>query len=65
MNVARIIGVGVALVVLMVIACKYMIASAGDRADIKKNAIPYVVGAVVLVAASGIISVLQKFVSTI
>ena len=59
--IVRIVGVGIALVILLVIACKYMFASAGDRAEIKKHAVPYVVGAVVMIGASGILTVLIDF----
>lgn len=64
-SVARTVGVGVAITILMVIAVKYMIASPGDRADIKKNAVPFVIGAVVLFGASGILGLLAEFSSTI
>lgn len=62
---ARTIGVGIALVILIVISCKYMISAPGDRADIKKNAVPYLIGAVVLFGASGILGIIGKFAATI
>lgn len=62
LRLVRIAGVGVAVAVLMHISVKYIIASAGDRADIKKYAWNYVVGALVLFGASGIVSIAQKFV---
>ena len=63
LRVARIVGVGIAVIILMVIGIKYMMASAGERADIKKYAMTYVIGAVVLVSASAIIGIIQKFVT--
>ena len=45
----------IAVVVLLVIAMRYMISSAGDRADIKKHAVAYVIGTFVLFAATQII----------
>lgn len=60
-GVLRIIGVTIALVMLLAIAMKYMISSAGDRADIKKHAVAYVVGAVVLFGATNIIAALIDF----
>lgn len=59
--VARIIGVGIAIVILIVISMKYMISSPGDRADIKKNAVPFVIGAVVLFGATGILGIIADF----
>ena len=64
-SVARTVGIGAAITILMVIAVKYMLASPGDRADIKKNAVPFVIGAVVLFGASGILGLLAEFSSTI
>lgn len=56
---ARIIGVAIATVMLITIAIKYMVSSAGDRADIKKHAVAYVVGAVVLFGAVGILGIIE------
>ncbi len=60
-GIVRIIGVTIAIVILLVIACKYMIASPGDRADIKKNAIPFVIGAFVLFGATGLLGIIIDF----
>ena len=54
-SVLRIAGVTIA------VAMKYMMSSAGDRADIKKHAIAYVVGAVVLFGATNIIAAIIEF----
>ena len=61
-SVTRIVAAAVAIVILMIIACKYILASAGDRADIKKYAVNYVIGAIILFGASGILSIIQTFV---
>lgn len=58
----RVIGAAIAIIILMVIACKYIMASAGDRADIKKYAFNYIMGAVILFAATGILGIIQTFV---
>lgn len=64
LGVTRIIAVGIAIIMLIVVAMKYMMSAPGDRADIKKHAVVYVVGAVVLFGASGILSIIEKFAST-
>lgn len=64
-NVVRIAGVSIALVIIMVIGCKYMMSAPGDRADIKKNAIPFLIGAVVLFASSGILGIIADVAATI
>lgn len=61
LDAVRNVGAGIAVLILIVIGCKYVIASAGERADIKKNAVPYVIGAVVLFASSGIAGILKEF----
>lgn len=60
-SVLRIAGVTIAVVMLLTIAIKYMLSSAGDRADLKKHAVAYVVGAVVLFGATNIIAALVDF----
>lgn len=62
LSVVRNVGAAVAVVTLMVIGAKYIVASAGDRADIKKYAINYVIGAVILLGASGILTVVKTIV---
>lgn len=57
----RIIGLAVAVVMLLTVAMKYMTAAPGDKADIKKSAIQYIVGAVVLFGAVGILTIISKF----
>lgn len=63
LDITRIVGVAAAIGVLIVIACKYLVASAGDRADIKKYAVNYVIGAFILFGASGILTIIRTFVS--
>ena len=60
-GIARIICVAIAIVMLLVIAMKYMISAPGDRADIKKHAVNYVIGAFVLFGISGILTILNNF----
>ena len=54
----RIISVAVAIVIILVIAMKYMMSSSGDRADIKKHAVSYVTGTFILFASAQIIATL-------
>ena len=57
-GIIRVIAVTSALVMLLGIAMRYMLSSAGDRADIKKHAIAYVVGAVILFGVTWILGIL-------
>lgn len=53
-GVVRTVGVLVAVVILLVLGIKYMMGSAEEKADYKKSMIPYLVGAVLIFAASTI-----------
>lgn len=55
---ARIVSGAIALIVLLVIAMKYMMAAPGDKADIKKHAVAYVIGAFILFSVTEIITIL-------
>lgn len=57
----RIAGVAVAVVILLVLAMKYMTAAPGDKADIKKSLINYVIGAVIFFGVIGILEIISKF----
>lgn len=60
-SVARIVGICVAITMLLAIAMKYMVAAPGEKADIKKSAIVYVVGAIILFAVVGILGIIEQF----
>lgn len=64
-TIARVISMGVAITMLVVLAIKYMSAAPGDKATIKKSAVTYVVGAIVMFAAYGILTIIQSFASAI
>ena len=60
-GIAATIGVAVAVVILIWLAIKYITAAPSDKADIKKSAVAYVIGAVLLFAASGVLALIQSF----
>ena len=57
--------IGAVITMLIVLAIKYISAAPGDKADIKKHAVVYVVGAIVLFAATGILQIIKSFSSNI
>lgn len=59
LGVTRTIGATVALVIFMWIAIKYILASAGEKADLKKYLTTYVIGGLILFGASGIMTVIK------
>ena len=60
-SIMRIICVTIAIVILLTISMKYMMSAPGDRADIKKHAVHYVIGAFILFAVTGILGILNNF----
>lgn len=58
--IARYVTTTIAIIILIIIAMKYMISAPGERADIKKHAIPYVIGVIILFGATGIITIIGK-----
>ena len=61
LSVVKYVATGIALIMIVVIAAKYMLASAGDRADIKKHAVAYVTGALILFGSAAIVEIIQQF----
>lgn len=64
-TIARVICAAVAVAMLAILGMKYMSAAPGEKADIKKHAVVYVVGAVVMFACTGILGIIQKFAGSI
>ena len=61
MGIVQVVGMGVAVIMLIVLAIKYISAAPSDKAEIKKHAVVYIVGAVVLFAATGILEIVKNF----
>jgi len=60
---AQAIAVSVAVIMLVVLAIKYFAASPDGKAEIKKQATAYIIGAVLLFGGVGILQILQEFAS--
>ncbi len=54
-RVVQIVGVAVAVIMLVVLGIKYVSASPSEKADIKKSLMIYVVGAILIFLAAGIL----------
>ena len=61
----QIIGVAVAIIMLVFLAIKYVSAAPSEKADIKKGAVIYIVGAVFLFGASVILGFVRDFITQI
>lgn len=64
-TVTQVIAVGVAIIMLIVLAMKYMMSAPGEKATIQKHAVVYIVGAVIMFAATGILEIIRKFAGVI
>ena len=60
-TILTIVGTVVSVVVLIVLGIKYMMGSAEEKAEYKKTMIPYLVGAILIFAASTIANVVYQF----
>lgn len=60
-TIIRNVGIVAAVIILMVLGIKYMMGSAEEKAEYKKTMIPYLVGAIVLFAASAIATAVITF----
>lgn len=61
LGVVQVIAVAVAVIMLIVLAIKYISSAPNDKAEIKKHAVIYVAGAVLLFGASGILQIIKQF----
>lgn len=59
------LGVVVAVITLAIIGIKYMIGSTAEKAEYKKTMIPYLIGAIMVVAITQFLSVLIKIITNI
>lgn len=61
MGILQAAGIVIAVVVLMVLGIKYMMGSAEEKAEYKKTMIPYIVGAILIFAATTIANMVFQF----
>lgn len=60
--IVQIIGLGIAIIMLFSLGMKYMVGSVEDKAEVKKHAMVYVIGAVIFFAATAILEIIQMFI---
>ncbi len=60
-GIVQIVGTGIAVIMLIVLAIKYLMAAPSEKADIKKGALVYVVAAIILFAAVNILAAIQNW----
>ena len=65
LGVVRIVGTAVAFIIITVVAMKYMIAAPGDRAEMKKSSIQFVVGAVIVFGSSNLLVIIFEAINRV
>lgn len=62
-SVVQFIGTGISIIMVMYLGITYMISSIEEKAEIKKRAVPIVVGSVLIVATVNILKIIQEIVT--
>ena len=62
-NTIKIVGTGTAIVMITYMGIKYMMAAPSEKAEFKKSASIYIVGAVLIFAATNILAIIIDFTS--
>ncbi|MBQ3414158.1 MAG: hypothetical protein IJH39_02170 [Clostridia bacterium] len=65
LGILQVVAVGVAVIMLIVLAIKYISASPEGKADIKKTAVQYVIGAFLLFGSAAILGIVRSAAATI
>ncbi len=61
LNLVQVIGLGVAIIMLVVIGIRWVGAPANKRVEIKKTLVLYVMGAIFIFAAVGLLQIIKMF----
>jgi hypothetical protein len=61
LDIVRTVGVGIALIILTYVGIKIMISAPSERASLKQYCMNYVIGAFILIGASGLITIVKSF----
>lgn len=62
LGIVQVVAIAVAVIMLVVLAIKYLTSSPNEKADVKKSMWTYLIGAIVLFGASGILQIIKNFV---
>ena len=65
LDVVRIIGMGIALIMLTYVGIKFMLASPSERANIKQYSMNFIIGAFILICGVGLLTIVKEFALTI
>lgn len=63
-SVIQFVGTGISIIMVMWLGITYMLTSVEEKAEIKKRAMPIVIGSVLIVATVNILKLIQELVTT-
>ena len=61
LGIFQVVGIGVAMIATLVLGIKYMYISPDEKAEIKKKAIPFIIGGVLVFGATTLIKLAETF----
>lgn len=62
-GIIQVAGTGISLIVISLLGIKYLLASPSEKADVKKNIMPILIGCVLLFAGVQIAGIIENFTS--
>ena len=63
-NITQLIGMGIAIIVLVVVGIQYVVAAPSEKAEIKNKSINFIIGAVLIFSAAAILQIVKMFVES-
>ncbi len=64
LGLVQIAGTGISMIMVAVLGIKYMMAAPNDKADVKKQIAPLVIGAIILFAAVNLVNIIANMADT-
>lgn len=61
----QIVGTAISLIMISVLGIKYMLSAPNEKADVKKQIAPLLIGAIILFSAVNLVQIVANFASTI
>lgn len=61
LGIVQYIGVGVSVIALLILAMKYMYTSPGEKAEVKKKLIPFIIGGVLVYGSVQLVKLVEVF----
>lgn len=61
LGIVQVVGIGVAVIALLILGIKYMYTSPDEKADIKKQLIPFIIGGFLVFGATSLVKIVETF----